>query len=175
MSKQGPGSRFESFADALLGTRAEAVVGSVTLWAALTGFVVHLLLWALADVFSWPIGESLLLQSPLLALYTPFSILLAYEVYQLIRVIPQSFSASMGKQFEVVIPPMAVQDGFGNFAAATTAISVTHETAPPTMDVAMSSPSMGSIVDEYENVILAFNEVVQAGTGRFYMYYEFPY
>ena len=102
MSKQGPGSRFESFADALLGTRAEAVVGSVTLWAALTGFVVHLLLWALADVFSWPIGESLLLQSPLLALYTPFSILLAYEVYQLIRVIPQSFSASMGKQFEVI-------------------------------------------------------------------------
>jgi len=41
------------------------------------------------------------LASPLSALYTPFSILLVYEVYQLIRTIPESFSSSVGKQFEI--------------------------------------------------------------------------
>ena len=87
----------------MLGSRADEWVGRVTLWAALIGFLAHLSFWALADWNSWSIGrETVLLQSPLLALYTPFSILLAYEVYQLIRVIPDSFSASMGKQFEVV-------------------------------------------------------------------------
>lgn len=87
----------------MLGSRADEWVGRVTLWAALIGFLAHLTFWALADWNSWSIGrETVLLQSPLLALYTPFSILLAYEVYQLIRVIPDSFSASMGKQFEVV-------------------------------------------------------------------------
>jgi|TARA_B000000565_G_C23766593_1_gene370580 hypothetical protein len=43
-----------------------------------------------------------LLDSPLDALYTPFSVLLAYEVYQLIRAIPESFSTAVGKQFEIV-------------------------------------------------------------------------
>ena len=42
-----------------------------------------------------------LVQSPLSALYTPFSILLVYEVYQLIRTIPDSFSSSVGKQYEI--------------------------------------------------------------------------
>ena len=42
-----------------------------------------------------------LVKSPLSALYTPFSILLAYEVYQLIRTIPESFSSSVGKQYEI--------------------------------------------------------------------------
>ena len=43
-----------------------------------------------------------MLTSPLATLYTPFSILLAYEVYELIRAIPSSFSVAVGKQFEVV-------------------------------------------------------------------------
>ena len=42
-----------------------------------------------------------MLSSPLSSLYTPFSILLAYEVYQLIRTIPESFSSSVGKQYEI--------------------------------------------------------------------------
>ena len=47
-------------------------------------------------------GEaSELVSSPLSALYTPFSILLVYEVYQLIRTIPDSFSSSVGKQYEI--------------------------------------------------------------------------
>ena len=49
------------------------------------------------------------------ALYTPFSIILAYEVYELIRAIPESFSNSIGKQFEVVTL-LVVRDIFKNLA-----------------------------------------------------------
>ena len=49
------------------------------------------------------------------ALYTPFSIILAYEVYELIRAIPESFSNSIGKQFEV-ITLLVVRDIFKNLA-----------------------------------------------------------
>lgn len=49
------------------------------------------------------------------ALYTPFSIILAYEVYELIRAIPESFSISIGKQFEVM-SLLVVRDMFKNLA-----------------------------------------------------------
>ncbi|RAH08858.1 MAG: hypothetical protein CMA04_004540 [Methanobacteriota archaeon] len=49
------------------------------------------------------------------ALYTPFSIILAYEVYELIRAIPESFSNSIGKQFEVVTL-LVVRDIFKNLS-----------------------------------------------------------
>ena len=42
-----------------------------------------------------------LVSSPLSSLYTPFSILLAYEIYELIRTIPNSFSSAVGKQYEI--------------------------------------------------------------------------
>jgi hypothetical protein len=45
---------------------------------------------------------SKLFDSYLDALYTPFSIFLAYEVYELIRSIPDSFTDSIGKQFEII-------------------------------------------------------------------------
>ena len=66
--------------------------------------VIHLLLWIAyqTDIISVSAGSASLLDSPLDALYTPFSILLAYEVYQLIRAIPESFSTAVGKQFEIV-------------------------------------------------------------------------
>lgn len=89
--------------EVLMGPRTDARVRVFVLWAALLGFVVHLSLWAMAWSGS---DESLtsarLLRSPLLALYTPFSILLGYEVYQLIQAIPKSFSSAIAKQFEVV-------------------------------------------------------------------------
>ena len=45
---------------------------------------------------------SKLFDSYLDSLYTPFSIFLAYEVYELIRTIPESFSNAIGKQFEII-------------------------------------------------------------------------
>ena len=60
-------------------------------------------MWALHSTERIQIlGDSAeLVKSPLSALYTPFSILLVYEVYQLIRTIPDSFSSSVGKQYEI--------------------------------------------------------------------------
>ena len=88
----------------LLGKPAEQQIRKFGLIAAIIGFVVHLLLWFSYQIGVLKIGSASadLLDSPLDALYTPFSILLAYEVYQLIRAIPESFSTAVGKQFEIV-------------------------------------------------------------------------
>ena len=89
--------------EVMMGPDADDKVRKVAIAAAVTGFAFHLLLWALHNSGQLTIeGDSMeLVKSPLSALYTPFSILLAYEVYQLIRTIPESFSSSVGKQYEI--------------------------------------------------------------------------
>lgn len=88
----------------MLGDKAESRIKTIVIYGALLGFFCHLLLWVLYEnQFLNVHGDTVnLLQSPFSALYTPFSILLAYEAYQLIREIPTSFSNSVGKQFEIV-------------------------------------------------------------------------
>lgn len=88
----------------LLGKPAEEQVRRYGLVAAIVGFIFHLSLYFLYQVGVLEVNSAStdLLDSPLDALYTPFSILLAYEVYQLIRAIPESFSTAVGKQFEIV-------------------------------------------------------------------------
>ena len=88
----------------LLGKSAEQQVRKIGLTTAIIGFVIHLALWFAYQIGILEVGSAStdLLDSPLDALYTPFSILLAYEVYQLIRAIPESFSTAVGKQFEIV-------------------------------------------------------------------------
>ena len=90
--------------DRLLGKSAEQQVRKFGLTAAIVGFAIHLTLWFLYQKDAINLGNASadLVDSPLDALYTPFSILLAYEVYQLIRAIPESFSTAVGKQFEIV-------------------------------------------------------------------------
>lgn len=87
----------------LMGAGMDENVRRVAIISAVIGFFAHLSLWALNNSGQITIaGDSAeLVQSPLSALYTPFSILLAYEVYQLIRTIPESFSSSVGKQYEI--------------------------------------------------------------------------
>ena len=90
--------------DRLLGKSAEQQVRKFGLTAAIAGFAIRLTLWFLYQIDAINLGNASadLVDSPLDALYTPFSILLAYEVYQLIRAIPESFSTAVGKQFEIV-------------------------------------------------------------------------
>ena len=90
---------FEMF----MGDASEELIRKVTIVLAVFGFSIHILLWALyeTEIISITGDSSELVSSPLSALYTPFSILLAYEVYQLVRTIPESFSSSVGKQFEI--------------------------------------------------------------------------
>lgn len=86
-----------------MGEEAEDRIRKVAIVSAVVGFFLHIGLWALDSTGRISItGEaSELVSSPLSSLYTPFSILLVYEVYQLIRTIPDSFSSSVGKQYEI--------------------------------------------------------------------------
>lgn len=90
--------------DRFLGHRTNEKLRHLCIQAAILGFLIHLLLCLLYQLdlisFSQQTGE--LFDSYLDALYTPFSIFLAYEVYELIRTIPDSFTNSIGKQFEII-------------------------------------------------------------------------
>ena len=86
-----------------MGDEAEEGIRKAAIVFAVVGFFVHIGFWALDSTGRISItGEAAeLVSSPLSSLYTPFSILLVYEVYQLIRTIPDSFSSSVGKQYEI--------------------------------------------------------------------------
>lgn len=76
----------------------------ITLYLALGGFVIHLVLIALnrlewINVFS---ATNELFTNPISAIYTPFSFILVYEVYLLIYYLPRSFSTSISKQYEII-------------------------------------------------------------------------
>ena len=100
----------------MLGPSTDAFLRRVAINFAIVGFLLHLLCCVLYD-FNFIESDDLksLFDSYLDALYTPFSIILAYEVYELIRAIPESFSNSIGKQFEVVTL-LVVRDIFKNLA-----------------------------------------------------------
>ena len=93
----------EGLFSTLMGDSSDDVVRRASIGFAVVGFLSHLVIWALHTSGQITVtGDSVeLVQSPLSALYTPFSILLVYEVYQLIRTIPDSFSSSVGKQYEI--------------------------------------------------------------------------
>lgn len=100
----------------VLGTRADEYLRQQSINAAVVGFLIHLVLCTLHGMGRIDLpGMEPLIDSYLDALYTPFSIILAYEVYELIRAIPESFSNAIGKQFEVVTL-LVVRDIFKNLA-----------------------------------------------------------
>ena len=100
----------------VLGEKTDAFLKRFSINVAIFGFVLHLIACYLyqSDYISMSDMNGFF-DSYLDALYTPFSIILAYEVYELIRAIPESFSNSIGKQFEV-ITLLVVRDIFKNLA-----------------------------------------------------------
>ena len=100
----------------VLGEKTDAFLKRFSINLAIFGFVLHLIACYLyqSDYLSMSDMNGFF-DSYLDALYTPFSIILAYEVYELIRAIPESFSNSIGKQFEV-ITLLVVRDIFKNLA-----------------------------------------------------------
>ncbi len=100
-----------------LGREADDKVRAGVLVFSVLAFMTHLLIYFLYQIEVITInGEAkTLVNSPLSSLYTPFSILLTYETYQLIRTLPSSFSNSVGKQYEVVTL-LVVRDVFKRLA-----------------------------------------------------------
>ena len=93
-----------SLYDRFLGHKANETLRQLCIQTAILGFLMHLLLCLFyqLDLLNFSVRTSGLFDSYLDALYTPFSIFLAYEVYELIRTIPDSFTNSIGKQFEII-------------------------------------------------------------------------
>ena len=78
-------------------------IESFTIWSATVGFIFHLSIVLLNNNSIINIGnESLLLTNPISAIYTPFSIILYYEIFLLIFYLPRSFTTSILKQFEII-------------------------------------------------------------------------
>ncbi len=78
-------------------------VERITLWLSIIGFIVHLLLIYLkkSHLIHTPF-EGRLLDDPISAIYTPFSMILVYEIYLLIVFLPRSFTTAVSKQFEII-------------------------------------------------------------------------
>tara|TARA_B110000444_G_scaffold260460_1_gene307520 strand:+ start:382 stop:1305 length:924 start_codon:yes stop_codon:yes gene_type:complete len=88
----------------LLGQSVNEKLRVACIRASIFGFLGHLLLCFTYqfELIDLSVKTSGLFDSYLDSLYTPFSIFLAYEVYELIRTIPKSFTNSIGKQFEII-------------------------------------------------------------------------
>jgi len=78
-------------------------IEKLTIWFALVGFIIHLLIILMINNEIINLNsEYPLLTSPISAIYTPFSIILYYEVFLLIYYLPRSFTTSVLKQFEII-------------------------------------------------------------------------
>lgn len=84
---------------------------------AVIGFFAHLgmIAWNKNLPIYFPFLSSLISKNYLAAIYTPFSVLLYYEVYILIVAIPNSLTKAVGKQFEI-IALVVIRDVFKDLA-----------------------------------------------------------
>lgn len=115
----------------LLGETTDERLRHWAINAAIFGFVGHVVACLFYQYGAFDLaGMNGFVDSYLDALYTPFSIILAYEVYELIRAIPESFSVSIGKQFEVM-SLVVVRDMFKNLSDvdATSMVSFDQDVA----------------------------------------------
>ncbi|PKG42387.1 hypothetical protein [Psychroflexus sp. MES1-P1E] len=71
---------------------------------AIVSFGIHLVVIGLIDFNILDIGkyDGNLIISPISAIYTPFSIILIYEVYLLVFYLPKSITNYIGKQYEII-------------------------------------------------------------------------
>lgn len=85
----------------LLSDRIKERAESVVLAFAIASYLVHLGLIFLNTQGVIHIDDNFL-RSPIAAIYTPFSVILLYEVYLLIYYIPKSITIYIGKQYEII-------------------------------------------------------------------------
>ena len=96
-------SRLDFLFEWVFAEKNQKTIERYTLIFSMIGFIVHLFLILGNNYklfFFAPDAE--LLQDPIAAIYTPFSIILIYEIYLLIFHLPRSFTTSVSKQFEII-------------------------------------------------------------------------
>jgi hypothetical protein len=96
-------SRLAGAFDHLYAEPRRASLDRLVVWVSIAGFIAHLGLVFLASTLPSPpaliasVGTNYLA-----AIYTPFSVILFYEVLMLIVALPQSTTQSIAKQYEIV-------------------------------------------------------------------------
>jgi hypothetical protein len=97
-------NRSTDFYDHLNSSKNLILLEKIGVLIAVLGFLGHLgmIAWNRNLPILIPFMEDLISKNYLSAIYTPFSILLYYEVYLLILAIPNSITRAVGKQFEIV-------------------------------------------------------------------------
>jgi hypothetical protein len=81
----------------------QPIYEAMTVYTALIAFLIHLFLIFIKNKAVFPTGTlSYIDPGYLSAIYTPFSIILFYEVFSLILSVPKSMVSSIGKQFQIV-------------------------------------------------------------------------
>ena len=89
--------------DTIFSSKNRNKIERYTLYASILGFIIHLILIYIKNYNILNIGFSgSLLDDPISAIYTPFSIILFYETYLLIFYLPRSFTTAISKQFEII-------------------------------------------------------------------------
>jgi len=89
--------------NATIGENTKQKVERFILFISVISFFVHLALIYLAKANILSIDDSHgLLSSPIAAIYTPFSFILAYEIYLLIYYLPRSITTYISKQYEII-------------------------------------------------------------------------
>ena len=92
-----------SFYDYFLSEKVKEKSEKITVYIAITSFLLHLLLIGLVKWNIITINDpSQLLTNPITAIYTPFSFVLIYEVYLMLYYLPKSTSIYIGKQYEII-------------------------------------------------------------------------
>lgn len=89
--------------NALLDEGLKHKIERVVVWSAIIFFLLHLLFILVVDahIIESSAFKNLTI-SPISAIYTPFSIILIYEVYLLVYYLPKSISSYIGKQYEII-------------------------------------------------------------------------
>lgn len=87
----------------LLSEKISEKAEQVIVYIAIVSFLIHLSIIAVVDFDFLNLGayEELTI-NPISALYTPFSIILIYEVYLLVFYLPKSITNYIGKQYEII-------------------------------------------------------------------------
>lgn len=86
-----------------LSEKSKKLVEKSILYISIIGFLIHLLIIYLNKSNLVLIKDHYgLFNNPISAIYTPFSFILIYEIYQLIYYLPRSISTYISKQYEII-------------------------------------------------------------------------
>ena len=93
---------FNRFNKKFLSEETKSRSERIILKIAIASFALHLAIIFLVDFGIIKVDSSDLLSNPIVAIYTPFSFILLYEVYLLIFYLPKSFTTYISKQYEII-------------------------------------------------------------------------